>query len=711
MVELHNRPEANSEPKSLSEACKDGDYDRVRYLLENDKMIDICKEDESGMSVLEYAIKNSHLDCAALIRQEAFDRLKNKNHPFLIALRNKLSAETEFDEELFRQGAENDPEETYKYLDKFVKSDKYDYTFTQLENIFGKNTVKTSALESILNESIIESQMDDKLDLLKHPVLKRVLDIKWELFGARKYFQQLLLYILMLMTMTNIVSSNHTQDNMKNMKKEGALNFTTIEDVEKEIWMQASFFIWVFTIVFCFVGFMHLPHLEPKNFAKLTRWMYDGKYKLEYNHVIPQVDVFKDKALAKLLRDTLLWSLILTVAILGLMYYIFRHNDDFSYKLTLVEAHLYITFTVLWLCALYFLVQEMQEVIGEDPWIYTKIDESLSLTRAWWIFYLIFLFPIFSKFMATYRRYYSSFTNNLQIVTYLIILVPFAFMHYYRILSVIKLLNGSKGSNNNEKETFEWFDSLYFGMGAFCTISLWMLSLQYLEINKTAGYLLPIVQDVMHDVWDFGIFYGVFQCGLTCAFYFIFQQHPDGYKTLWASFCSTYFVMFGENDVSDLIANAYTPHNTLNLSIPMVNVALGLRMFHSAVMVVLLLNLLVAMMNKTVDRNWEKLQSRALTSYARAVLRLETMLGHNNVTRSELMKLPYPGGKSVSNPVFHERVPIQALDEDGFASDDQPDDHAELKKKVQQLIVKNQAIEDKIKLVDDTFKEISAKLG
>ncbi|KDO16006.1 hypothetical protein SPRG_18458 [Saprolegnia parasitica CBS 223.65] len=82
-------------------------------------------------------------------------------------------------------------------------------------------------------------------------------------------------------------------------------------------------------------------------------------------------------------------------------------------------------------------------------------------------------------------------------------------------------------------------------------------------------------------------------------------------------------------------------------------------MFHCAVMVVLLLNLLLAMMNKTVDRNWAKLQSRALASYARCVLRLETMLGHTEAAREKLLEMTLPkaaGGGTVRNPVFEERV-------------------------------------------------------
>ncbi|EQC30245.1 hypothetical protein SDRG_12095 [Saprolegnia diclina VS20] len=213
---------------------------------------------------------------------------------------------------------------------------------------------------------------------------------------------------------------------------------------------------------------------------------------------------------------------------------------------------------------------------------------------------------------------------------------------------------------------------VYLCLGAFIILSLWMLSLQYLEVNKTAGYLLPIVKDVMGDVWDFLIFYGVFQCGLTCAYYFIFQQKSDSYKTLWASFRATYFVMYGENGVGDFNAKDDDTKEHL-LQGPIMHFGFILRMFHCAVMVVLLLNLLLAMMNKTVDRNWAKLQSRALASYARCVLRLETILGHTEADRDAMNRIVFQkqwfgeraplirGNQPALNPIFAETVPKQSL--------------------------------------------------
>ncbi|OQR95466.1 hypothetical protein THRCLA_07840 [Thraustotheca clavata] len=125
----------------------------------------------------------------------------------------------------------------------------------------------------------------------------------------------------------------------------------------------------------------------------------------------------------------------------------------------------------------------------------------------------------------------------------------------------------------------------------------WILLLQFLEVNGSAGYLLPILKDVVGDVWDFLIFHAVFQCGITCAFYRVLVG-PNAYKSLWASFASTYFVMYGEIGMGEL--TKVDDESEEPLSRAEINFSYLLRMFQYAVMSILLLNLLLAMKNKTL---------------------------------------------------------------------------------------------------------------
>ncbi|OQR90319.1 hypothetical protein ACHHYP_05625 [Achlya hypogyna] len=382
--------------------------------------------------------------------------------------------------------------------------------------------------------------------------------------------------------------------------------------------------VWLVTSIFCFFGFVHLRQLKPDRFIKLTRWMYDGQYVFDAAFAIPQVAEYKAKAQAYLFKKTLVYTVLFSSALLGL---IFGIQGGIIY---LVVVVLFLATPVYWVSAAYFLVLEVKEILGEDPWIYQRRQEASYLGKLFWSIVLVLLIPV-TPFLTSYRKYYASFTNKLQVITYSLILGPFAALQVLRF-----------GYSGNGDDIPDLIENIYLCTGAFITLSLWMLSLQYLEVNKTAGYLLPIVKDVMVDIWDFLIFYGVFQCGFTCAYYFIFQQKSASYKTLWASFRATYFVMYGENGAHLLPG-------------PIMHFGFVLRMFHCAVMVVLLLNLLLAMMNKTVDRNWEKLQSRALASYARCVLRLEMMLGQTEADHELLGQVTTAVG-SVRNPIFRQTV-------------------------------------------------------
>ena len=94
--------------------------------------------------------------------------------------------------------------------------------------------------------------------------------------------------------------------------------------------------------------------------------------------------------------------------------------------------------------------------------------------------------------------------------------------------------------------------------GTIC-LALWILSLQYLEVHPTAGYLLPMMHGLLLDSVRFSILYGVFQglhsifhsylmstlVGLTCAYY-ILLQGSDGYESVLHTFITVYFVLFGQ---------------------------------------------------------------------------------------------------------------------------------------------------------------------
>ncbi|OQR85690.1 hypothetical protein ACHHYP_11541 [Achlya hypogyna] len=671
---------------ALARACHGGNFDEVRRLLAHPH-VDLNQEDDSGMSPLEWAIKHNHHACASLVRNEAYYRATHPDNSFQSHLLAELqSADAIFDERLFRQAVETDPASAMKYLDQFVTSDRYDYHFKQLDAIYGRRNVKSSALYAILNSNVLPAQDETKYVCLQHVVMQRILDIKWELFAERMYLFQLLIFGLMMTAMTMVVASSYAitvaiADEEAGMEVESSS--TT------GITIQLMFHLWSITCIYCLCAKTQLGSLQPEYLWRLARWMHDGVWApFDRNVHVPSLTMFKSRAKWWLFKRSLLMTLFFAGPWCFYFGFIFNGVLGLDPISVMVLGTVMTTSIVLCVTAVYFLILEYRELLGEDPWIHERRANAGVCGWLFWTIVLVFFLPLGTPFMRRYKKYFSSWFNILQLITYICIL-PFA------VLSLACLLPEYQGR----------IKDVYLCLGAFITLSLWMLSLQYLEVNKTAGYLLPMLMDALGDVWDFLVFYGVFQCGLTCAFYFIFQQKSDAYRTLWASFRTTYFVLYGENGVDDFTETDTDGDRVL----PALIIQFGyiLRMFHCAVMVVLLLNLLLAMMNKTVDRNWDKIHARALSSYARSVLRLEMMLGQTEAERDSLIfltprwyysgavaehiPLAQNGSLRLLNPAFTEPIAKHDL-AGGQLPDAEEEDTKRLQTKVAELTAQNVAL-------------------
>ncbi|CAK4857178.1 unnamed protein product [Aphanomyces euteiches] len=199
------------------------------------------------------------------------------------------------------------------------------------------------------------------------------------------------------------------------------------------------------------------------------------------------------------------------------------------------------------------------------------------------------------------------------------------------------------------------------GIGAFVTITLWILSVQYLEVLPSVSFMLPMMANMMNDVKNFFIFFGIFQIGLTVSFYQLFRKSGDGsFISLPQSFITTYFVAFG-NLPTDSLDSLVPEGGTMNpYQEFLYTVAVIMIMFQAAVVVIMLLNVLMAMMNNAVNGGLESAKTEALAKYAQCILRLELALdmGENEVYDSIYFVKPgddptTPQG--VLNPLFHER--------------------------------------------------------
>ncbi|KDO17786.1 hypothetical protein SPRG_16806 [Saprolegnia parasitica CBS 223.65] len=250
---------------------------------------------------------------------------------------------------------------------------------------------------------------------------------------------------------------------------------------------------------------------------------------------------------------------------------------------------------ILWCTSLYFVVTELEEMASSGTTVY-----------------------------------WSSRVNQAQLLTNLAVLLVFVPMKFGLLPA-------------------PW--AVQTGVGGAITIGLWMLSLQFLEVVPAAGYLLPMMSKLLDDVRNFFIFFGVVQMGLTITFYQLFRdQDVDAFNTLGSSFVTTYFVAFGQLPLDALGAFDATDGFLSNCT-------LLLMMLHSAVVCILLLNVLLAMMNQTVDGGLEKAKTEALMSYAQCILRLEQSMHLDADATQELLHLiDSKTHARVLNPIFSEVV-------------------------------------------------------
>ncbi|EQC31223.1 hypothetical protein SDRG_11146 [Saprolegnia diclina VS20] len=264
-----------------------------------------------------------------------------------------------------------------------------------------------------------------------------------------------------------------------------------------------------------------------------------------------------------------------------------------------------------------------------------------------WLTALYFVYTEWQEMSVGLLMYFRSHMNKAQLLVYVVILVVFV---------PIKL---------------NWIPispEIEFGLSGFLTLALWVLSLQFLEVVPSASFLMPMMSDLFADIWNFFILFSVFQVGFTLTFYQLFRGMDDSlhkFGSLAQSFMTTYYVSFGELALDSL--DAFGASEEANASMMYVATAV-LMMLHVAIMVIILLNVLLAMMNKTVDGGLEKAKTQALISYAQCILRLETSMNLDEAGTHDLIylktqpddagdeKTPLVAPREWLNPIFTERV-------------------------------------------------------
>ncbi|ETV91346.1 hypothetical protein, variant 4 [Aphanomyces invadans] len=577
----------------------------TRKLLEAGAQVD--ERDDDGWSALMYAASMNNvgvlkvlLDFGASIGgsdkggKTAFMVAPNKE-AFVKLILEQSSSELRFSEQMFKGAIECDPKLGKAILDEFViERGRYNLEFRELDRIYGKGEVHESALYSIMHLDTAEPEAKEavKQYCLQHPMIRRVLQLKWEFFAQRLYIEQFLAYMLLLMS--SIISGSFYQldEAPRNVLKElenffqpdwtaspipvvTSIDGTVTEQVDSS-GFRLAFNVWLVTFVYVIVAYAIAHYgLKPKRICALSKWCREGTYfglvkfivwgdytELDWSEQIPDMKQWKSYAMKLLFVQSLLWTAVLGIPLFA--YIATRSDAEINASKDFIQ--MFQNF-ILWLAALYFFRWEVKEMMGYGT-----------------------------------RNYFTSIVNTMQMITFCVIL-------FFYVPCQLQIIPETIVARQTQ-----------LVCSGLTTLSLWVLFLQFLEIIPSAGYLLPMMKGLMRDLTRFSILYGVFQCGLTCCYYILFQG-KIGHESMLKSFSTVFFVLFGQLDqVLEAIDSEKADQPLLYV------VGYILLMFHCAAAIVLLLNVLIAMMNVTMQMGLENARIEALVSYAHCILRLELSL-------------------------------------------------------------------------------------
>ncbi|CAK4265805.1 unnamed protein product [Aphanomyces euteiches] len=565
-------------------------------------IFDLVKEQLSSEETTSQYDSSNLTKCLDLLEKEKSYRANSSI--YVDKLRSKLQAmadDAPFDEVLFRRSINADPSLGRLFLNDCLHPDRHELGFSKLEVVYGVDDVHTSALYSILHlESDNLEFMNEAKKLLEHVVMQRVLRLKWEFFAQRMFLEQLLIYVVMISSMTISVTMH------------GELQET--ESFAHEIaW-------WAISLVFACLGFVVAQLLRPKPLWCVSRFLHEGNFAFAPGYHIPNLS--KVKTRAKWIFSTVVVITTLAVAPVVVLFVLpgverLLQDEGWGYTLSLKAA----INVVLWTTTAYFLILEWKEFRGESgvfsllPWMAKSTSSSIAASST-------------SKTPTrkTSWKYFESAVNCWQVLTYLLILfvyVPYQLTH---------LAAPPHGG-------LQWYADAILCLGCSLTLFVWILSLQYFAVFRTGGYLLPMMSGILQDVWNFLSIFAVIQLALSCTFYQLLHDKGQvGYDTPWRAFTTTLFVLFGQYE--DMWTKP--DDDTLKDSAVIRPFAMMLTLFHATLVTVLLLNVLLATMNRTVDRGLDLSKTEALWSYAQCILRMEVTL--TDEQREQVIFIDQSGG-------------------------------------------------------------------
>ncbi|OQR81321.1 hypothetical protein ACHHYP_16499 [Achlya hypogyna] len=435
--------------------------------------------------------------------------------------------------------------ETRGAIDKAVRElDKCINKPAEIARVYNGNGVdvnRTALFVTLQWSSQAGSAASATKKLLDHPVMREVIELKWKRFGMRMYMEQLLMYCLLLLSMTLSVSMRDDTAGYPN-----------------------QFRVWLY------VG---VPLLVALGTSPWFSYMHRASWRL-----------------------TTAFCIGLALAV---TFYLDRGVDVHWMWFSGFNT------TVIGITGLYFLRFELNEMFGEVAEHNRVFDcgfQGLSARSQKILYYVVFCpFSVVYQFVVLLlggdtAKYFDSFFNCVQLPTFSCVL-----------LYVVHEFVGVSSP------------TLRLYLGIALTMLLWILGLQYLEVHGTAGYLIPMMRGLLRDVYRFLAFYWPFQCAYACAYFLLFQTTgEETYNTIARSFVTTFLVMLGQIELDPFENLPDTSSYVLGYT---------LLLTHATIVMVMLLNVLIAIMAKTVDGGLDQAKLDALVSFAECVLRSEKTAG------------------------------------------------------------------------------------
>ncbi|OQR88248.1 hypothetical protein ACHHYP_07021 [Achlya hypogyna] len=510
-----------------------------------------------------------------------------------------------------------------------------------------RTNVRKSVLYKLLHQDAsaelspfdVDAIEDEKKQLLRHPVMRLIVLLKWRAFGLRGYCEQLFMHLLLLLTFTvslglTLKVTKDGQGNSTIVHSKSFNNFNSFEDDNSGSGSTFDF------------GSDHMDEYDFTSFTSSDD--PDVQFKqMAYFWLVAAPLLLLSLIATRFMtwKNKSTWACVMLV-VGGAAATAILLNKEALFGFCKSKAWEILNNCLLGLSALYFCIFELRELAADIT------DHQVRLSGDSILYWRCVHVPchffrsIFDLVRGkTPSPYFESYWNRIQLPTFFFV--------------VVYVLCEYTAPFSDEMRVYAGIPALFL---------LYVMCVQYLEVFQAVGYLLPMMRHMLTDVFRYLAFYFPIQCAYACAYYLLFKSQlgnlkpyepvknfsstfattlrgifPNvnlgqnntyandlltilktkdtsdmfqGYETVPKSFVTTYLVSFGQINIEPFDQLESTTASILGYI---------LLLTHATIVIVMLLNVLIAMMDKTMGAYMDEAKVEACVTFAECVLRMEKM--------------------------------------------------------------------------------------